>query len=136
MRSPPTRRTAPVQGGSAGTRRNVSERQGSTSRLVLVPPFDPEVELAVLAEVAEPLHRLTVAITPGDFYDPRHCRIVEALQSGQDLSADDAAYLKNAIGSVWPVTRDILDRFVEYAARRRRIAELEDERLSLYGVAL
>jgi hypothetical protein len=103
----------------------------------LVPPFDAEIELSVLAELVAPLHRVAVldTVTASDFYNPRHQRVVAALRAGKPLPADDATTAANAARFAFPLTKDGLATFLDHAARRRRIGELEAERLELYGVA-
>jgi hypothetical protein len=110
----------------------------STARL----PFDGEVELSVLAECADPLHGPHVGVgcpqvEPEDFYDQRHARIFAAVSTSTVglLSTEDAAYLANAVQFAFPVVAGTFDRFFELAARRRRLLELESERLDLLGVA-
>jgi hypothetical protein len=102
-----------------------------------VPPFDPEAELSIVAELFDPLHRLVElpdTITPENFWDVRHQRIVARFQAGEQLSTDDAAYVRNAVGYAWPITQQGLAAFLDCAARRRRIRDLEAERMRLYGV--
>jgi hypothetical protein len=113
------------------------QRSGSRA-LALVPriPFDCEAELAVLAELADPKYRLaTLAnISTDDFYDHRHRRCFTALRGEARLSGDDTEYLQHAVHFAWPLSANLLSSFIDCAARRRELAQLEARRLELLGV--
>src|SRR5215216_2106430 len=108
--------------------------------LCLIPtvPFEPEAELSVLAEVAEPLHDYPTlrTVTAEMFYDGRHRAIVWALERFDELRAEDADYLTSAIRYAFPLTAGVLASFFETAKKRQRLYELERERLELLGVAV
>lgn len=71
-----------------------------------------------------------------DFYDVRHVRVVRYLRGElADLPEHDLVYLANAVRYAWPLTAQLLADFLGCAARRRRLLELEAERLELLGVA-
>ena len=107
----------------------------STSGFTLIPPFDPEAELSVIAELFDPLRGLLVGPVLADFYDVRHQRIVKAHQDGRRLNAGDAAYVANAVRYAWPLTKQAYATFCDSADRRKRLVEIEAERLELYGVS-
>jgi hypothetical protein len=89
--------------------------------------------LSVVAELFDPLHRLAVDnVEPDAFWDARHQRIVAAFRAGRPLPKQDANYVGNAVRYAFPLTKQGLDSFLDCARRRRRIRELEAERLELY----
>jgi hypothetical protein len=101
-------------------------------------PHDPEVELSVLADQADPLRGKPHARVESDhFYDRRNARVFAAVESSPTklLSPEDAAYLANAVQYAFPIVAGTYETFFDLAARRRRLLELEVERLELLGVA-
>lgn len=127
--SPRTRERRPGEGGAQEVIGTDDHHDGTTARL----PFDAEVELSVLAEAADPLHGLAGAVTAEDFYDQRNARIFAAVQSSltELLSIDDRRYLEHAVQYAFPVVVGTLEKFIDLAARRRRLLELDAERLEL-----
>jgi hypothetical protein len=100
-------------------------------------PFDAEAELSVLAHLVDPLHDVDVLdyVDSTYFHDWRHARIVEQFRAGDEWSVEDAAYVENATRLAWPLTESLAEKFIDCASRRRRLLELEAERLELLGVA-
>jgi hypothetical protein len=98
-------------------------------------PADLSLERSVLAEIAEPLHHVRGLsdVTPGDFYDQRHARIVGRLRgvfkSADDerYVADDRDYVDDCVRFAWPLLEGGIERFFALAARRRRALLLTDE---------
>lgn len=98
-------------------------------------PHDADLERAVLAELLDPLHPGTFALTFDEhaFYVYRHRRIAAALLDGYDLVPGDVEYVADVTRYARPLTRGDLDRFLDLARRRARLAALEYERLALLG---
>jgi hypothetical protein len=98
-------------------------------------PVDLDAERSVLAELVEPLYRNSALdrIAVDDFADYRHRRILEQLHDGEPLTVRDAAYLAELCRYAWPLSTQLLDSFLDCAARRRRLLALERERLELLG---
>jgi hypothetical protein len=130
-----TRQRRAQRPGARTNRPTKDDHRQVSPRLVLVPPYDAEAELSVLAELFDPLHELKQlrdGLTAGDFYDPRHRRIALARQSDRPLSKDDAAYVTNAVRCAFPLTKQLLAAFQDCAIRRHQIRELEIELRRLY----
>jgi hypothetical protein len=98
-------------------------------------PHDVELERAVLAELVDPLHPglLRLDFDESAFYVYRHQRIGAALLDGYDLTPGDVDYLAEATSYAHPLVRGDLDRFLDLARRRARLAALDYERLALLG---
>lgn len=102
-------------------------------------PFDADTEASVLAELADPLHddgSLRETITADQFFDRRNARIFDAVLVDVILLSDsDRRYLANVVRFAFPVVAGTVARFVDLAARRRRLVELEAERDALLSGA-
>jgi hypothetical protein len=100
-------------------------------------PYDDELERTVLAERLRPLHCVAgiADLEPGQFYVPQHSRILANTLDGTTLTHDDAAYVDEIDRDAWPLCAGNVERFVDLARRRARLAELEHERLSLLGAS-
>ena len=130
-------REAPTGSDTGGTPRNTLYLVSDSTSARM--PYDAEVELSVLAEAADPLHLdLLRTASSADFYDRRNARVLDAVKVGnlELLSTDDRAYFDHAVRYAFPVVAGTVDRFFDLAARRRRLVELEHERLELLGVSV
>lgn len=96
-------------------------------------PIDVDAERAMLAELAVPLHGrwLEELVAPEDFADPRHWRIAVALANDTPLRDEERVYVEELDRFAFPITAGLLARFTDAARRRRRLAELEAERIEL-----
>jgi hypothetical protein len=128
-------------GTPKATRDGVHPKGITRGPLTLLPkvPHDLEAELSVLAELADPTYKIAALadVTADCFYDERMARIFKAISTSAstDLSTDDSHYLQNAVRYAWPLSSRLLESFLDCAAKRRRLFDLERERLALLGVS-
>jgi hypothetical protein len=101
---------------------------------VLTVPDDLDLERAVLAEILDPLHpglHDVDRISGDDFRRYRHAVIVNEHWAGKRLRPVDVDYAVDTVRFARPLEHGDLERFRDLARRRRRLVELERERLAL-----
>lgn len=112
-------------------------------------PHDPHAELQVVGHTTASPAGYLAAIThctPDDFYNPRHAQIFAAAELAPDRPLDlridtiahtagvNRTHLERAVNErlfMWDLTGRFSRRVAALADRRRRLAELDTERLTL-----